>query len=312
MAASYLITALMIAILETSISFDNAVVNARVLRTISPVWRKLFMTLGIAVSVFGMRILFPLLIVAVAGDTHVLDAFVIITREPLRYQQIMHDSHLMLMGFGATFLLMVVAEYFINQERREHWLPIIEPMLARLGSIENAQSMIGLLLITLVATAIPANQKVEFLSSCFCGYVVFMTLHVLKYKLLGDMNMQRVGAKNGLISFVYLEILDASFSMDGVIAVFAITNDFWLIASGLGIGAVFVRSMTILLVERNIIGQFKYLETAAFWAIFTLVASMFASALHVDLGSALSGLISLAIISLGIITSLPRRRRYRS
>ncbi|NHR05563.1 DUF475 domain-containing protein [Chromobacterium haemolyticum] len=310
MASSFLVTALVLAILETSVSFDNAVVNASVLQAMSSLWRKLFMTVGIAVAVFGMRILFPLLIVAVAGDTPLLEAFAIATREPLRYQQIMHDSHLMIMGFGATFLLMVVVEYFVKKEKDEHWLPAVEPLLARLGSVENAQSLIAILLIALVAAAIPAGQKVEFLSSCFWGYVVFMALHVFK-QLFGGMDIQTAAAKNGLIGFVYLETLDASFSMDGVIAAFAITNNFWLIAAGLGIGAMFVRSMTILLVERNIIGQFKYLETSAFWAIAALVAIMFAAALHVELGEVLTGLISVAIIGLGIVTSLPGRKRRR-
>ena len=176
--------------------------------------------------------------------------------------------------------------------------------------MENAQSLLAILLIALVTAAIPEGQKLEFLSSCFWGYVVFMALHAFK-QLFGGMDIQTAAAKNGLIGFVYLETLDASFSMDGVIAAFAITNNFWLIAAGLGIGAMFVRSMTILLVERNIIGQFKYLETSAFWAIAALVAIMFAAALHIELGEVTTGLISVVIIGLGIVTSLPSKHRRR-
>ncbi|KIA82030.1 hypothetical protein QR66_01140 [Chromobacterium piscinae] len=307
-AGAFLLTTLVLAVLETSVSFDNAVVNAGILKVMSHRWRRIFMTVGIAVAVFGMRILFPLLIVATAGGVSMTEAFIVATEQPQRYQQIMHDSHLMIMGFGATFLLMVVIEYFVQHEKDEHWLPGIEPLLAKLGSVENAQSLVTILLVAMVAAWVPAGQKLAFISSCFWGYVVFMVLHMFK-QLFGGMDIKTAAARNGLIGFVYLEVLDASFSMDGVIAAFAITSDFWLIAGGLGIGAMFVRSLTIYLVERDVIGQFKYLEVSAFWAIAALVGIMFAAALHVELGEVVTGLISVAIIGLGVLTSLPARRR---
>ncbi|OHX13259.1 hypothetical protein BI347_06880 [Chromobacterium sphagni] len=305
-ALAFLITALVLAVLETSVSFDNAVVNASVLKAMSPRWRRIFMTVGIAVAVFGMRILFPLLIVVAAGGVSLGEAFIVATEQPQRYQEIMHHSHLMIMGFGATFLLMVVIEYFITHEKDEHWIPGIEPLLARLGSVENAQSLVTVLVVAAIAALLPAAQRMAFISSCFWGYVVFMALHMFK-QLFGGMDIKTAAARNGLIGFVYLEVLDASFSMDGVIAAFAITNDFWLIAAGLGIGAMFVRSLTLYLVERDVMGQFKYLEASAFWAIAALVAIMFAAVLHVELGEVATGLISVAIIALGILTSLPSR-----
>ncbi|UTH72748.1 DUF475 domain-containing protein [Chromobacterium sp. IIBBL 290-4] len=308
-ASAALLTTLVLAVLETSVSFDNAVVNAGILKVMSPRWRQVFMTLGIAVAVFGMRILFPLLIVSTAGGVPLSEAFVVATEQPQRYQQIMHDSHLMIMGFGATFLLMVVVEYFVQHEKDEHWLPGVEPLLSRLGSVENAQSLVTILVVAAVAACVPAGQRMAFISSCFWGYVVFMALHMFK-QLFGGMGIKTAAARNGLIGFIYLEVLDASFSMDGVIAAFAITSDFWLIAAGLGIGAMFVRSLTIYLVERDVIGQFKYLEVSAFWAIAALVAIMFAAALHVELGEVTTGLISVAIIGLGIATSLPSRKKH--
>ncbi|AUH50179.1 hypothetical protein CXB49_04765 [Chromobacterium sp. ATCC 53434] len=305
-AGAFLLTAAVLAALEISVSFDNAVVNAGVLKAMSPRWRRVFMTAGIAVAVFGMRILFPLLIVATAGGVSLADAFEIATEQPGRYQRIMHDSHLMIMGFGATFLLMVVIEYFVQHEKDEHWVPVVEPLLARLGSVENAQSLVTVLLVAVVAALLPAGQRMVFVSSCFWGYVTFMALHMFK-QLFGGVDIRTAAARNGLIGFVYLEVLDASFSMDGVIAAFAITNDFWLIAAGLGIGAIFVRSLTLYLVERDMMGRFKYLEVSAFWAIAALVAVMFAAALGVELGEVTAGLLSIAIIGLGLLTSLPAR-----
>lgn len=307
-ASAFLLTTAVLAVLETSVSFDNAVVNASVLKAMSHRWRQVFMTVGIAVAVFGMRVLFPLLIVSTAGGVSLAEAFAVATEQPARYQQIMHDSHLMIMGFGATFLLMVVIEYFVQHEKDDHWLPGVEPLLAKLGSVENAQSLVTILVVAAVAAGVPAGQKLAFISSCFWGYVMFMVLHMFK-QLFGGVDIQTAAARHGLIGFVYLEVLDASFSMDGVIAAFAITNDFWLIAAGLGIGAMFVRSLTLYLVERDVIGQFKYLEVSAFWAIAALVAIMFAAALRVELGEAATGLISVSIIGLGVLTSLPSRRR---
>ncbi|MDF0604219.1 DUF475 domain-containing protein [Neisseriaceae bacterium TC5R-5] len=311
LAASFLGTAVVLAILETSVSFDNAVVNASVLQVMNAFWRKLFMTVGIAVAVFGMRIVFPLLIVAIAGNVSLLEAFHVATQQPEQYQDIMHHSHLAIMGFGATFLLMVVVEYFVHHEKEEHWLPAIEPLLARLGSVQNAQTMVTVLLVAGIAAFLPSEQRMTFISSCFWGYLVFMVLHLFK-QLFGGVDIKAAAAKNGLIGFAYLEVLDASFSMDGVIAAFAITNNFWLIASGLGIGALFVRSMTIMLVERDVMGQFKYLEASAFWAIAALVAIMFTAALGVELGEVITGLISVLIIGLGIITSWPSYKQQQS
>ncbi|OWY38679.1 hypothetical protein CEK28_11315 [Xenophilus sp. AP218F] len=307
-AMAFLLTALVLAVLETTVSFDNAVVNAGILKVMSHRWRQIFMTVGIAVAVFGMRILFPLVIVAVAGGVSMSEAFAVATQDPKRYETIMHDSHLMVMGFGATFLLMVVVEFFVQHEKDEHWIPGVEAWLAKLGSVENAQSLVTILVVAAIAALLPAGQRMEFISSCFWGYVVFMALHAFK-QIFGGMDIKTAAAKNGLIGFLYLEVLDASFSMDGVIAAFAITNNFWLIAAGLGIGAMFVRSMTIYLVERDVMGQFKYLEVSAFWAIAALVAIMFAAALHIELGEVVTGLISLVIIALGVFTSLPSRRQ---
>ena len=78
---------------------------------------------------------------------------------------------------------------------------------------------------------------------------------------------------------MYLEVLDASFSLDGVIGAFAITNDIILIIAGLGAGAIWVRSLTVYLMRAGVLGKYKYMEHGAHWAIFGLAASMFTSLL---------------------------------
>jgi hypothetical protein len=105
------------------------------------------------------------------------------------------------------------------------------------------------------------------------------------------------------MTFIYLQILDASFSFDGVIGAFAITSDIVLIAIGLGIGAIWVRSMTVYLVRKKTLGQFIYLEHGAHYTVFVLAMVMLASAL-LDIPEIVPGLTGVGIILASIIASV--------
>lgn len=104
-------------------------------------------------------------------------------------------------------------------------------------------------------------------------------------------------------------MLDASFSFDGVIGAFALTQNLFLIAIGLGIGAMYVRSMTIMLVERNTLAQFRYLENGAFWSVLILSLVMFAQTL-IHVPEAVTGLLGATLIGLAFISSLRYRARH--
>lgn len=310
MAVSALLTTTLLACLEISVSLDNAVVNATVLRVMTPFWRTIFMTVGIAVAVFGMRILFPILITAVAGKMSFGAAWIIATTKPVEYREIMEQSHMVIMGFGGAFLLMVALTYFLNKEKETHWLPVVEKLMVRAGGVENAAASVTILVGMAVTAFIPDAARYEFLVSALSGYAIHALIDVLKH-MVGGGDIAAVAAKNGLIGFIYLEILDSSFSFDGVVAAFAITNNFWLIAIGLGIGALFVRSMTVYLVAKGTLDQYKYLEPAAFWAIGFLVLVMFLSAAghHLPGGEITTGLTSMLILGAGVITSIIVKNR---
>ncbi len=114
-------------------------------------------------------------------------------------------------------------------------------------------------------------------------------------------------ARSGFASFMYLEILDASFSFDGVIGAFALTDNFFIIVIGLGIGAMFVRSLTIMLVEQGTLEHFKYLEHSAFWAIGALAMIMFLGAfMHIP--EVVTGTLSVAFIIAVVIHSMLDKR----
>jgi hypothetical protein len=120
--------------------------------------------------------------------------------------------------------------------------------------------------------------------------------------------VQAVG-KAAFFLFLYLEVLDASFSFDGVIGAFAITTDPILIALGLGlIGAMFVRSLTVFLVRKGTLADYVYLEHGAHWAIGALsVILLVGIGYHVD--EIITGLIGVAFILAAFLSSVLRNRR---
>jgi hypothetical protein len=309
-ALSFTMSATVLAVLETSVSLDNAVVNASILKHMSPFGRMIFLTVGIFFAVFVVRMVLPIFIVQFTGGVGFMEAMKIPFTDPDRYTEIMHHAHPIIMGFGGAFLLMVVVEFFVNGEKEEHWIPAIEPILARIGSIGNIQAFVAAVVIGTVAYFVEPSNRMSFIGSAFTGYAVYMLVHMFK-EFVGGADLIAAVQKSWIVGFVYLEVLDASFSLDGVVAAFAITNNFILIAIGLGIGAMFVRSMTIYLTDKGVLDQFQYLEHSAFWAIATLVAIMFASVLHIELGEIVTGGISALIIATGVITSIIAKNKIK-
>ena len=111
----------------------------------------------------------------------------------------------------------------------------------------------------------------------------------------------------GIAGFLYLEVLDASFSFDGVIGAFAITKDVVIIMLGLGIGAMFVRSLTVYLVNKGTLDEYVFLEHGAHYAIGALAIIMLLS-MEYHIPEAVTGLVGIAFIGLALISSIRRRR----
>ncbi|HZV08299.1 MAG TPA: DUF475 domain-containing protein, partial [Novosphingobium sp.] len=115
-------------------------------------------------------------------------------------------------------------------------------------------------------------------------------------------------ARSGLGAFLYLNVLDASFSLDGVIGAFALSNNMVIIALGLSIGAAFVRALTLILVERDVLGQLVFLEHGAFWAILALAGIMLSAPL-VEVPESITGLVGAGLIAVAFWQSLRLRQR---
>ena len=301
-----------LSVLEISLSFDNAVVNATVLEGMDSVWRRRFLTWGMVIAVFGMRILFPLVIVAVAANLGPVEAIMLSLTEPARYEAIVSSAHVGISGFGGAFLAMVGLSFFFDQDKDIHWIRAIEQKLSLVSSIKAVE--IGVLLVVLysVSLLLSPAEALTFLAAGMLGIVAFIAVEAVGTLLEMHEAAQRaagVALRSGMAGFLYLNVLDASFSFDGVIGAFALSNNMVVIALGLSIGAMFVRSLTIMLVERGTLNAYRYLEHGAFWAIVALGGIMLVSA-RFAVPEAATGLIGAVLIAASLGWSVRYSRRH--
>ena len=299
-----------LATLEVSLSFDNAVVNAAVLRTMTPVWRRRFITWGIAIAVFGMRIVFPLVIVAVIARIGPLSALLMAATDPENYSRVLTSANVSVSAFGGAFLAMVGLRHFFNRKKDVHWIGIIERPLTQLGRIEAVELGLVLLMMYLVSTWLHGHDQFDFLVAGMFGLVTYIAVDGVAALLKVESAVGGEIVQSGAASFLYLEVLDASFSFDGVIGAFALSNNLFIIAIGLGVGAMFVRSLTIMLVERETLASYRYLEHGAFYAIIALAVMMFLGAVQ-HIPEVITGLIGGAFIVLAFLDSVRYNRRKR-
>ena len=315
-AAIFFIVAVL-AVLEISLSFDNAIVNANKLKDMTPKWQRRFLTWGILIAVFGMRIVFPLLIVVIAANVGPWTALVMAASQPEEYSRIMHEAHLPIAAFGGTFLMMVALTFFFDHEKDIHWVAWIEEKAAAYSSVKGIEIALVLLIMLGFSRIIAGSDDPDlgpvaantFFHAAIWGLLTFLMVEVLGGVLDRSQEMLAGAAKGGLGAFLYLEVLDASFSFDGVIGAFALSQNLFVIAIGLGIGAMYVRSMTIMLVERGTLAEYRFLEHGAFYAILILSVIMYVQAL-VHIPEVITGLGGAALIGVALWSSIRWNRRH--
>ena len=273
-------------------------VNAGILKKMNAFWQKIFLTVGVLIAVFGMRLVFPVVIVAITAKLGPIEAVDLALNDQDRYQELVTDAHPAIAAFGGMFLLMIFLD-FIFEERDIQWLRWIERPLAKLGKVDMLSVCIALivLLITSITVATHAHQhggghvdKAQtVLLSGVAGLITYLVVGGLsgyfedrleeeeerEHEAEEEAERHRQEARAAVVlagkaaffMFLYLEVLDASFSFDGVIGAFAITNDIVLMALGLGIGAMYIRSLTVYLVRQGTLDDYVYLEHGAHYAI---------------------------------------------
>lgn len=309
-----LITAIL-AVMEVSLSFDNAVVNASVLRHWDEFWKQIFLTIGILVAVFGMRLVFPLLIVGVTADMSMVEVARLALDDPKSYSEKLMAHHAEIAAFGGLFLLLVFLNFLFDDEKDTHWFHWLEHRLANLANVPAMSVFIALIALLVMVSAVEGETKLLVTLAGIWGIVVYVGVKALGHLLESsgsdddEDEKKSSGAsgnivKAGVGGFLYLEVLDASFSFDGVIGAFAITSDVVVIMLGLAIGAMFVRSMTIFLVEKGTLEAYIYLEHGAHYAIGALALIMLFSGTGVHVPEVVTGLIGVAFIVWAVMSSI--------
>ena len=310
-AARVLWIVAVLSVLEVSLSFDNAVVNATVLKDMDEVWQQRFLTWGMVFAVYGMYVVFPLAIVAVAAGLGPIETVRLSLTDPVQYERIVSSAHVGIAGFGGAFLGMVGLKFFFDADKEFHWISFVEEQLARFGAVPALEIAVLLLALWGVSSWLPDAEALTFILAGLLGIVCFIAVDGLGHFLSErDERLKAAGSaiQRGLGGFIYLNVLDASFSFDAVIGAFALSNNMVVIALGLSIGAMFVRSLTLLLVRRGTLTEYRFLEHGAFWAILALATIMLISARY-EVPESVTGLIGAVLIGLALWWSVRHKRK---
>ncbi len=302
-----LVLATALVVLEVTLSFDNAVVNAKVLADMSPLWQKRFLTWGILISVFGTRLVLPIIIVSIVAFAAPWTVVQLALFSPDAYSELLKSADTAIKAFGGAFLLMVALKYFFNTQKTVHWLSVIERHLVKWGRVQAVE--IALALCALVAVSYVSHESAEvILRSGLVGIILFIFTEGIAHGLgVESKDIARAGG----VMFVYLNVLDTAFSLDGVVGAFAITTSLPIIVVGLGVGAYFVRTLTVYLVRAKTLTSLVYLEHGAHWAVMALAGTMLAG-LVIHIPEVITAFIGLVFVGFAYVSSRRAMKRIPS
>ncbi|HUH67767.1 MAG TPA: DUF475 domain-containing protein [Mycobacterium sp.] len=314
---------LVLAVLEVSLSFDNAIINAAILQRMSPFWRQMFLTIGILIPVFGMRLAFPLVIVWATAGIDPVRVMELALHPPPHgalefpdgspsYEKLVISAHPQIAAFAGTFLLMLFLD-FVFHDRDIKWLKWIEAPFARIGRLGQVSVAVAGVALVLVGTLLThsSEERATVLTAGLLGLVTYQVVNGLSRAFRPPAIEAVPTGRAGLTLFLYLEVLDAAFSFDGVTGAFAITSDPIIIALGLGlVGSMFVRSITIFLVQQEALDRYVYLEHGAHWAIGALAVIMLLSIeQRFQVPEAVTASLGVVFIAAALSWSVLRNRR---
>jgi hypothetical protein len=342
-----LVLVAILCILEISFSFDNAVINATILRRMSKFWQTIFLTVGILIAVFGMRLIFPFLLVSASAGISpwaAVDLALGSDAQQEEFANLLTEAHPTIAAFGGIFLLMIFLD-FIFEERDFVWLRWLERPLAKIGKLDQLSVVLALAVIAVAGEFLAADDdRTRVLLAGVLGLLTYLLVNGLSdlfavdeegedeakdedVETAREVAAEAEAVRDGQISparatgqvvlatgraafflFLYLEVLDASFSFDGVVGAFAITLDPFIIAIGLGVGAMYVRSITVYLVNRGTLENYVYLEHGAHWAIGAL-AVILVLTMKWHIPEVVTGLIGVAFIAASLWSSVRRNRK---
>lgn len=268
-----LVVVALLGVLEIAVSFDNAIVNATVLARMNRYWQRLFMTVGVLIAAVGMRLLLPLAIVAVGAHLSPWRAVDLAYADPNRYHLLLMTAQPGIAAFGGIFLLMIAIAFF-REEREVHWWPAVEKRLPALLGRTGVPILIAVLFTAVAGLTVPLTDRPRVVVGCVVGLICYLGIHLLSGQVADRADADgasrpraTVQGREAFLLFVYLELLDATFSMDSVMGGFSVTVDIALITLGLAIGAGYIRALTVYVVRKGTLEEYRYLEHGAYYSI---------------------------------------------
>src|SRR3989339_1803822 len=299
------ITILGLSLFEAVSSVDNAIINAEVLQTMGARARKWFLTWGMFIAVFLVRGALPFLIIWAFNTSlnplQVLSAAW--SSDPLVLESIEKSAPILLVA-GGVFLLFLFLHWLFLEDKRLG-LPRTEKFFMSKGVWFYAA--VSVLLAVIAWFALRESTMMGF--GAIVGSSLFFITHGFKQnaeeqekKLLGS-------AHSDLSKLFFLEIIDTTFSIDGVLGAFAFTLSVPLILIGNGIGALVLRKLTISNIDR--IKKYAYLKNGAMYSIFVLGIVMMADAFGVHIPSYVSPLLTFAIIGYFVFKSVKLNKQLK-
>ncbi len=283
---------------ETITSIDNAIINAEVLSTMSQKARKWFLTWGLLIAVFGLRGLLPFLIVWAVnpGLGPVGAVTATFSNDPHVIEAIESSTPILLAG-GGIFMVFI---FF-------HWL-FLEPKNFGLRGERFIFSqgvwfyaVVSIILALVVWFGLQQDPLMAF--GAVVGSTVFFITHGFKENA-AKAEEELLKKKSGMSDWskiFYLEAIDGSFSIDGVLGAFAFTLSVPLILIGNGIGAFVVRELTIRNIDR--IKKYAYLKNGAMYSVFFLGIIMILHSFHFEIPEWLSPVITAGVVGFFFLKS---------
>ncbi|MFH0905473.1 MAG: DUF475 domain-containing protein [bacterium] len=288
--STILMVVLGLCLFETVSSIDNAVINAEVLSTMQPKGRRWFLVWGLILAVFLVRGLLPWLIIW-STNTSIgpWGAFMAAFSNDPHVKESIEIAAPILLAAGGVFLLFLFFHWLFAEDKN-YGLPRVEQFFIKQGVWFYA--VVSILLAFIVWQALPVNPLMAF--GAVVGSTAFFITHgfkqnaELKERTLKNKNM------SDLSKIFYLEVIDATFSIDGVLGAFAFTLSVPLILIGNGLGALVVRQLTIGNIER--IKKYVYLKNGAMYSILALGLIMVLDAFGAPIPDWVSPVITFVIV----------------
>ena len=268
-----LVVVALLGVLEIAVSFDNAIVNATILARMNHYWQRMFMTVGVLIAAIGMRLLLPLIIVSIGAHLLPWRAVDLAYENPDRYHALLLTAQPGIAAFGGIFLLMIAIAFF-REKRDVHWWPAVEKRLPGVLGRKGVPILIALLFTAVAGITVGSDDRFRVFVGCIVGLACYLGIHLLSEQVADRADADgasrpraTVQGRSAFLLFVYLELLDATFSMDSVMGGFSVTVDIALITLGLAIGAGYIRSLTVYVVRKGTLEEYRYLEHGAYYSI---------------------------------------------